>query len=505
MLAPLLPVQQPLALFHTSALRQMEAAAQVQLPPGCLMARAGQAAARLLRARWPAARQVSVLCGPGNNGGDGLVMARHLHEWGMQVDVVLVGQSPTPPLDRQWAEQAARQAGVALRQGCTANAHADVVVDALLGIGLRNAPTGLISQALCHLSSHPAPRMALDIPSGLDAEEGRTWGAVPCDLTLSFLAAKPGLLTGAGRSLCGELWLDDLEVVGDQTPCAWATGSLAAWADWSPRVQDSAGAHKGRMGQVWVLVGPPSMGGAASLAGRAALAAGAGRVYLVGAPGPDLTQPELMAPTLERALAALSTGTAVVGCGGGPNLARPMRHWLEEALQLVLDADGLNAVAQQPDLAKLLVERAQKGLRTVITPHPLEAARLLGLGGAADVQASRLACAQALAQQFACCVVLKGSGTVIASPGAPPLINTTGHSALGTAGTGDVLAGWLAGLMAQAPQAPLQELAACACAWHGLAAHQRLAGSGPLLASNLVQAMADLHPHRRGRPAQGSA
>lgn len=490
----LLPLPRPLPLLSTEALRQIETQAQAKLPPGTLMERAGVAAARLLRARWPSAQRVSVLCGPGNNGGDGLVMARHLHEAGVQVEAVQVAEARSASSDRLRAQATARQSGVPLRSGCEADPAADVVVDALLGLGLRSAPSGSVEEAVRRLAGHAAPRMALDLPTGLDADSGRDWGAVCCDVTLSFLAAKPGLLTGAGRSLCGQLWLDDLGVAAPEAPCARATGSLAGWAACSPRARNPAGLHKGQLGQVWVLVGHAAMAGAASLAARAALAAGAGRVYLAGAAGADPIHPELMTPSWDQALAAVSAGVAVVGCGGGPEAFRHLPAWLGQSQQLVLDADGLNAVARHPELAAMLKRRARRDVRTVITPHPLEAARLLGLPDAAAIQSARLDHAQALARQFDCCVVLKGAGTVIASPGTTPCINTTGHAALGTAGTGDVLAGWLGGMMAQTPQVPIHDLATWACAWHGLAADEAPAGRGPLRASTLVEAMARLHP-----------
>lgn len=456
------------------------------------MERAGYAAARLALALWPQARRVSLLCGPGNNGGDGLVMARHLHLQGLGVDVVQVGLSERAPVDRVAAERMARQAGVPMRAGLDADASADLVVDALLGIGLRQAPHGALAGALQRLAGHPAPRLALDLPSGLDADQGCDWGAVRCTHTLSFLGAKPGLLTGAGRELCGRLWLDDLDVSLPDAGSACARGSLAGWLAYAPRVLRPQGAHKGHAGQVLVLAGVASMAGAARLAARAALGAGAGRVYLVGAQG-DPAQPELMTPPDEAALALLPKAAAVAGCGGGSAVAVSLPQWLSAA-QLVLDADALNAIAVSPALAQRVRERERAGLRTVLTPHPLEAARLLGLADAAAVQAARLTQAQRLAERFACTVVLKGSGSVIASPGQAPCINTTGHAALSTAGTGDVLAGWLAGLMAQAPCAPLHELAALACAWHGLAAERAAPGSGPLRASLLVEAMVALHP-----------
>lgn len=236
------------------------------------------------------------------------------------------------------------------------------------------------------------------------------------------------------------------------------------------------------------------MAGAARLAARAALAAGAGRVYLTGeAPCTDSAWPELMHAPIAEALTALDDGVAVVGCGGGNEAALQLASWLERPAQLVLDADALNAMAQSTALQQALIDRRGRGQRSVITPHPLEAARLLG-SDTATVQADRLAAARQLAERFQCTAVLKGSGTVIATPSLTPRINSSGHAALGTAGTGDVLSGWLGGLLAQAPTAPMHELAAIACAWHGDAADRLPVAGGPLRASELISAMAALHP-----------
>lgn len=496
MLRPLLPLNSHLPLLDTTSLRQLEQRTTALLPSGALMERAGLAAARLARARWPQVRRVRLLCGPGNNGGDALVMARLLHEQGLDVRVWQAQALGQGPADRKRAEQLALDVGVPMLESLDL-ADAELLVDGLLGIGLRAEPRGQVQQALTAMAATSAPRLALDLPSGLDADEGRNWGAVACTATISFLAAKPGLFSGAGRSLCGELWLDDLDV-GNFTeglqPRGWANGGFRDWRQWSPRAWDAAGAHKGQVGQVWVASGASSMAGATLLAGSAALASGAGRVYLAGASATDSAHPELMTPPLDTALHALPAACAVVGCGGGKDITQAMPAWLALAAQLVLDADGLNAVARDPTLEIALRARAERGQRSVITPHPLEAARLLKLSGADAVQASRLQCAQELARRFACCVVLKGSGTVIAAPNTDAIINVRGHSALATAGTGDVLSGWLGGLMAQAPLAPLQTLAAIATAWHGAAAEQWPTGGGPARATALIEAMAALHP-----------
>jgi hydroxyethylthiazole kinase-like uncharacterized protein yjeF len=457
-------------------------------PVDHLMARAGLAAARWLHALSPHSDHVTVLCGPGNNGGDGLVMARHLHQHGRTVTAVLCdAQRPSP--ERAQALAAAQAAGVPMQPWPSAPEPAGVVVDALLGIGQRGPARGAVAQMVRWATQTSSLRLALDVPTGLDSEQGHAWDAelaLQSAHTLTFLAPKAGLFTGMGRQLAGEVWLEYLGCTPVAAPSAlaWGAGALTDWLQWSPRARAAHAGHKGRQGDVWVIGGEAGMAGASRLAARAALHAGAGRVYLV-APEGDAGQPELM-----QRSAAPPGQTVVVGCGGGHSIRQALPTLLREAQQLVLDADALNALADDPALQQLL--RARTG-RTVLTPHPLEAARLLGLG-TADIQAARLTHAQVLADGFKATVVLKGSGTVVAHPGCTPIVCTTGHGALGTAGTGDVLAGWLGSLLAQAPGAPQQHVAALAATWHGAAAHSQAVGGGPLIASALIQRMSDLHP-----------
>lgn len=491
-MTPLLPLSGRWPALGTAALRQLEAEALAHLPatqPSPLMEAAGLAAARLLRALAPDARRVSLLCGPGNNGGDALVAARWLRQQGLTVTAQLSGGA-SRTADRKAALAQARQAGVILREGPVIDADAQFVVDGLLGIGLSSAPRGDIAEALAALARHVAPRLALDLPSGLDAEQGQDFGAVACDHTLTFLAAKPGLFTGAGRQLAGRIWLADLGCTDAGAPDAWLQGAstLRDWSELSPRRQYAHAGHKGRQGDLWVAAG--AMPGAARLAARAGLLAGAGRVYVLGG-DTDPGRPELMAADWSQWSVA-APRCAVAGCGWGSHPGH-MRRLLDETERLVLDADGLNLVAAHEDLQQTLRARAARGLSTVLTPHPLEAARLLGRG-TREVQAARLDAVRALADRFVCTVLLKGSGSVVASPGEVPLINTTGHAALASPGTGDVLAGWLAGLWTQAPHATPHALAGIACAWHGLAADSLPLGAAPLPAADLVQRMHALHP-----------
>ncbi len=489
----LLPLNGTLPAYDTAVTRRLEARAVAPgSQPSVLMERAGLATARLARALAPSARQVSVLCGPGNNGGDGWVAAWHLHRWGVPVTVHAIGgESRTP--DHRAAMARARAAGVHLSSEPQPPAQADLILDALLGIGLCSEPRGELAHCLRVLAQHPGRKLALDVPSGLEADTGRDWGAVACTDTLTFLGAKPGLFTGAGRAVAGRVWLDELgapfegelaaaEVVGREL--------LASWRTLSPRVQSSHGTHKGRQGDLWVVGG--AMPGAALLAARAGLLAGAGRVYLEGRDDADCLHPELILRAFPEE-GPPESSTVVAGCGWGNAKSDCLELLLERTQHLVLDADALNTLAADSSLCIKLRQRAGRGARTILTPHPLEAARLLQMT-VAEVQGNRLRWAQQLAQDLHCTVLLKGSGTLTASPGQRPLINTTGHGALASAGTGDVLAGWLGGLWAQAPSADPQHLAALAAAWHGLAADQLPQGSAPLPASQLVQVMHQLHP-----------
>lgn len=370
----------------------------------------------------------------------------------------------------------------------------DLWIDGLLGLGAHRAPEGDIAAAIRLANRHPAPTLAIDLPSGLHADTGQPCGAdtIRADHTLSLLTLKPGLVTGEGRAYAGRLWFDDLGVTPSPATAHWV--GLDALTQWHRQHPRGATSHKGRQGDVVVLGGAPGMRGAAWLAATAALTAGAGRVYAAlpdddGQPWP--ARPELMHWPAQRWRQPHAWRDAVVvcGCGGGTGILPWLDAVLHEARHLVLDADGLNLVADDDGLRKRLAARRSHGLQTMLTPHPLEAARLLGLSSAAAIQSDRLAAAQALAGQFDCSVVLKGSGTVIASPGHLPDINSSGSPALATAGTGDVLAGWAGGLWAQAPDADAHEVARTAVLWHGAAAQDP---TGSLRAADLIEAMGAL-------------
>lgn len=461
-------------LFTVAATRRIEQLAAAALPPHTLMQRAGLATARLALALAPHAQCIWIACGPGNNGGDGFEAALRLHQWGKTVVVSWTGTGSTAvlPADAQTSRARALAAGVPMAD--RPPEHFDFCIDALLGIGATldaGRPTSDCIQqwlALMHRSS--APCLAIDVPTGLNADTGQGQLAAiksiatnvqgertAATFTLNLLTLKPGSFTAQGRDLAGEVWFDALGHDGwpAQAPDAWLLGADRAAA--SPRRAALHASHKGSFGDVAVLGGESTqhshMAGAALLAGRAALHAGAGRVFvaLLAEAGEssltmDAMQPELMFCSPET----LDLGRQVVvcGCGGGSAIRAVLARVLSLVKILVLDADALNAIAADTQFQLLLRARATRDYITVLTPHPLEAARLLG-SHTTEVQADRLEAARKLAARYQCVVVLKGSGTVIAAPAQTSCINASGNALLASAGTGDVLAGmvgaWLAG------------------------------------------------------------
>jgi len=487
------PTGGPWPLHGADASRAAEHAALAGQAPHALMARAGLAVARLAIAWAPRARRVQVLAGPGNNGGDGLVAARHLRAAGLAVRVSLLADPGRLPADAAKALSDAQDADVAIDIGSIDGGEADLCIDALLGIGASRSPQGLIAAAIAAINERKVPVLAVDLPSGLHPDTGALLGpaAVRADATLALLTLKPGCCTGHGRDHCGELWLDTLGVTADG-PTAWLSGPPLL----QPRRHAS---HKGSFGDVAVVGGAAGMVGAAWLAARGALAAGAGRVYC-SLLDPQATQldparPELMTRRAwwHSPPALLAQSTVVCGCGGGEAVRAALPPLLSHAARLVLDADALNALAADPGLQPLLRARATRGLATLLTPHPLEAARLLHTDSA-EVQRDRPAAARQLAADTGAAVLLKGSGSVIAATGRPTHINPTGNAALATAGTGDVLAGWAAGLWAQQSDAAAADLAAAAAWQHGRAAdlYAQAGNRGPLRAADLVEALARL-------------
>lgn len=502
----------PWPLHDAAASRTLDALAAEALPAHALMQRAGRAVARLAMALAPHARRIHVLAGHGNNGGDGFEAALHLHRAGREVRLHVIGRDSDDGRAQAWPPDAAasrRQAelgGVAIVAGLAPQAldGADLVIDALLGRGLARPASGPVADAIRLCNGSGVPVLAVDLPSGLPGDTGALEVGAACvqaRWTLALLSLAPGLLTAHGRDQAGEIWWDDLGVQlahpDFPAPAAWLQGAAGLQALWPARRHAQ---HKGSFGDVRILGGAGSMGGAALLAGRAALGAGAGRVWVdlldEHAPRLDPVHPELMfAPT--PADERLASSTVVAGCGGGEAVAARLAPLLAQAGRLLLDADALNALAADPRLMQALRQRGAQGRPTLLTPHPLEAARLLGCS-TAEVQADRLRAVRELAARSGAVVVLKGSGTLIGRPEPhhAPWINASGHAALATPGSGDVLAGWIAGLWSQIAGACVTgdssawdaaELAARRGVWlHGRRA-ERLAPDGQaLVASRIV-------------------
>jgi ADP-dependent NAD(P)H-hydrate dehydratase / NAD(P)H-hydrate epimerase len=487
-----LPLAEEVALQDAASTRLLEQHLAASLPPNELMQRAGQAVAKLALAIAPHAQRIWIAAGPGNNGGDGLAAALRLHQAGKTVEVSLIADAKRLPPDATEALTRALAMGVSVGFSPRPTSRCDFAIDALLGIGANRPPDSTIAEAIRHLNAPAATVLAIDVPSGLSGDTGQPLGTdcVIATHTLALLTLKPGLFTAAGRDHAGTVWFDTLGAGASAAPVlAWL--SLAV-----PMGARRHAQHKGSFGDVGVVGGAPGMTGAALLAARAAHAAGAGRVHveLLGrhalADGVDLLRPELMirADWSRRAGEVLSRTTVVCGCGGGDSVRAPLPRLLSAAHRLVLDADALNAIAADASLATLLRARGTRGASTVLTPHPLEAARLLGCG-TPEVQGDRLRAARELAERFQCVTVLKGSGSVIAAPGRTPRINATGNPALASPGTGDVLAGWLAGRWAQMPigneKRMAFDVAKLATAEHGAAAEPQPPGA--LRANDLIE------------------
>ena len=427
--------------YLSDELRALEASAHDAEPP--LMERAGRAAAEWLRLHAAPSARLLVIAGPGNNGGDALVVARLLREWGYRPDVVLLGEPARLPADAALAWQAFQAAGCTATDKLPSQQNWDWIVDGLFGVGLNRPPAAQFETAIAYINRCTGRVLSLDIPSGLNADTGQPPGlCVAASHTLSFLGWKPGLFTGAGRDFCGQLSLSSLGVAGGN-----ATGALVDHPPTlpAPRRHDS---HKGRYGTVGVVGGATGMVGAAWLAGRAAQAVGAGKVQ-VGTLAPSEFDPSALqlmcgdpGQLVSQPLAALALGP---GLGDNDAAHSLLSLALAGTAPLVLDADALNLLAADAALVTQLVAR---NTPAVLTPHPLEAARLLGQS-TADVQADRVVAARRLARSVNHPVVLKGSGSVIALPDGRWWVNASGGPALASAGMGDVLTGMIAGLAAQ--------------------------------------------------------
>lgn len=450
------------------------------------MQRAGAAAADLaLHLLPPGARQrILVLAGPGNNGGDALDMAARLSVT-CEVSILLFADPANLPVDAAQALQRAQLSEAEFLDAAHAAAlsaqHWPLVVDGLFGIGLSRAIAGNVRDTIQALNTSGSTVLALDMPSGLDADTGTVVGengiAVVADHTITFIGDKPGLHTCEGRDHAGNVTVANLDIELAHYPPSDAELNQPELFRHAlqPRRHNS---HKGSYGDLAVIGGASGMAGATLLAARAAAKSGAGKTYAVfidDTPPLDPEQPELMC----RSANDFEFGNSVLVIGPGLGQSEAAMHRLAagiaSGLPLVLDADALNMLAVSPELQDALVRRQNL---PILTPHPLEAARLLGITSKA-VQADRLGAARTLAHKLHSILILKGSGTVIAQPNARLAINPTGNPGLATAGSGDVLAGICGALLAQ-HLSPLE--AALAAVWlHGSAADMLVeGGTGPI-------------------------
>lgn len=491
-------------VFLTDEIRRIEKLAAALPGRPQLMERAGLAAAELARNfASDSGEPVLVLAGPGNNGGDALVVARHLKQWWFKVQVVFTGDPGKLSADSTAAFNAWRDAGGAVSTDIPANQDWGLIVDGLFGIGLERDIAGRHAGLVAFMNRAKMAVLAIDVPSGLDSDSGRVLGCcVRARHTITFIGLKPGLLTLDGPDHCGELHIGTL---GLDAPVLLApNGSIIGDGVLQEVLKPRAlNTHKGDYGSVGIIGGAHGMVGAALLAGRAALKLGTGRVYVgllaKDAPLVDMMQSELMLRTADEVLklghlTALAVGP---GLGQSPDAAFYLKWAMESSLPLVIDADGLNLIAATESLHNML---KQRGAPTLLTPHPAEAARLLGCA-TRDAQHDRVATARTLAGNLNSHAVLKGAGSVCASPDKTWAINASGNPGMASAGMGDVLTGLVVALLAQGAD-PKKALHA-GVYLHGAAADAAVAsGHGPvgLAASEITDAARTLLNCARREP-----
>lgn len=448
----------PLAVHTAAQVRALDRHAidDLQIPSYTLMTQAGEAAAVALRSCWPSKQRIAVVCGPGNNGGDGYVLARLAQS--MRIDVTVVSLSDTAQLrgDAKRAHDEFVATGGAVQpwtDGCLANA--EVIVDAIFGTGLSRMLDAVMIERINAINERGLPILSLDIPSGLDSDTGAVWGAaIAAERTLSFIGLKLGFYLGDGPNHTGIVLFDDLDLPPGATdfvpPSAFRIDEDFV-AQLLPRRRRTA--HKGQQGSVLVIGGGIGMAGAARMAGEAALRAGAGLVTVATWPenvaSITASRPELMCRGVEGAsdLAAMMERADVLAIGPGLGQNDWSRALLDITLEsnkpTVIDADALNLLAHAPC----------SDANWILTPHPGEAGRLLGIS-TAEVQSNRLQSARELAKKFGGTVVLKGAGTLVVTGDSLPYICDQGNPGMASPGMGDVLTGVIAGLAAQTADLP---------------------------------------------------
>ncbi|HUT42154.1 MAG TPA: NAD(P)H-hydrate dehydratase [Gammaproteobacteria bacterium] len=479
-------------LYRAAQMRELDRLAieAAGIPGYTLMNRAAGAAWAALRSRWPQARTLVVLCGAGNNGGDGYVLARLARADGRSVRVLQLGDAERIRGDALTARVAWLEAGGSVEPFAAAVlADADLIVDALLGTGFAGRLDAHWIRVIDAVNAAAVPVMAMDIPSGLHADTGHVADtAVRAQLTVTFIGHKPGLYTGAGPAQCGAIVCTDLDIPGGVlqhvAPAAELRHGPPDGLLSTPRART---AHKGDFGHVLVIGGDHGMAGAARLAGEAALRTGAGLVSVATRPEHaawiSAGCPELMChgvATARDLQPLLAKATVIVI---GPGLGRS--SWAQDLLACVLttrqprvvDADALNLLAQDPVVCA----------HSILTPHPGEAARLAGLDSRA-VQVDRFAAAQAISARYGGVTVLKGAGSIVQAPGQLPVICAAGNPGMASGGMGDVLSGVLGALLAQGMGLP--EAAVTGVCLHARAAdHAARDGERGLIARDVIGAL----------------
>ncbi len=481
--------QLPHALYRAEQVRALDRAVIEDhgIPGLTLMERAGAAAFHLLREHWPEAGDITVLCGIGNNGGDGYVLARKAQLAGMAVRVLQLGDPARLHGDALASAEKYRAAGGKVHPFDGLPRTTGLIVDGVFGTGLEREVTGLWRRALEQVNRHPAPVLALDIPSGLHSDTGQILGAaVTAAATISFIGLKQGMFTGEGPAVCGKIHFDALAVPA----VVYSTELLSArrldWAQQagqlSPRRRT---AHKGDFGHVLVVGGSPGYSGAARLAGEAAARSGAGLVSIATHPDHaallNAGRPELMCHAIHTAnqLSPLLQRASVVAVGPGLGQERWGRDLLarvlESPLPLVVDADALNLLAAEP------LQRDD----WVLTPHPGEAARLLGCSSR-EIQADRFQAVERLQQRFGGVALLKGAGSLIRDPSnRPTAVCGEGNPGMASGGMGDLLTGIIAALIAQG-FTPADAACIGACLHGAAACRSAQQGERGMLASDLL-------------------
>jgi hydroxyethylthiazole kinase-like uncharacterized protein yjeF len=475
----------PIKLYRAAQVRELDRIAiQERGIPGFeLMSRAGHEVFQRLKKQWPHARSVAIFCGSGNNAGDGYIIARLALDTGLKVCVYAVSEPEKLNGDALLAYRKYSEAhGMVVPFQNEQTINADVLVDALLGTGLDRPVTGLYAEAIQVINAHPAPAVAVDIPSGLNADTGNAMGcAVNAICTVTFIGLKQGLFTGQAAEYCGEIYYAQLGVPDDVFAGLEATATRVVKV---PLPRRHRYAHKGNCGHVLIVGGELGYSGAAIMAGEAALRVGSGLVSIATRAGHagllNLNRPELMChgvETPEQLSALLDKVDAVVV---GPGLrqtdwAKALFHAaISAGKPTVVDADGLNLLAAAPTAKP----------HWILTPHPGEAARLLNCATAA-IQHDRFAAALSLQANYGGVAVLKGAGTLIASEH-QLAVSSTGNPGMASGGMGDVLSGVIAGLLAQGLS--LRDAAQQGVYLHGLAADLAAEKDGErgLLASDLM-------------------